>query len=133
VIFSEKESAVALLFLMVTADGSIAPEEEELVIAASNRMNLLRKQSIDEFNDTVDKVREVIEDYGRDEAFTGAVTNLPADLRETLYTLAADVAFAEGTACPEEVEYLRKMQEGFGMSDELATKIIEVIRIKNRG
>ncbi len=131
--FTDKEAVVALLFLVVTADGSIAPEEEELVIAASNRMKLLRNQSIDQFNDTVDRVREAIDRGGRDAVFAAGVRGLPPELGGTVYALAVDVAYAEGTACPPEVECLRKMQEALGISDDLATKVIEVMRIKNAG
>jgi len=34
---------------------------------------------------------------------------------------------------PDEIECLRKIQEAFRVSDELATRIAEVMRIKNRG
>jgi len=133
VTFTDKEAVVALLFLVVTADGGIAPEEEELVIAASNRMKLLRSQSIGEFNDAVQKIRDAIDAKGREEVFAAGVKGLPADLRETVYALAADVAFAEGAATPEENEFLRKVQEALELPDDLATKVVEVRRIKNRG
>ncbi|MGA3172566.1 MAG: tellurite resistance TerB family protein [Chthoniobacteraceae bacterium] len=133
VTFTDKESVVALLFLVVTADGDIAPCEEELVIAASNRMKLLRMQSIDDFNEAVYKVRDAIDGKGRDEAFAAAVKGLPSELRETVYALATDVAFAEGEVKPEENDCLRRVQEALSVSDDLATKIIEVMRIKNGG
>jgi len=131
--FDPRESVVALLFLCVTADGNIAPEEEELVIAASNRMKLLRGQAIPEFNATVYKVRDAIDSKGRDEVFTAAVKGLPPDLRETVYALAGDIVFADGCAQPAEVACLRALQEALAISDDLATKVLEVMRIKNRG
>jgi uncharacterized tellurite resistance protein B-like protein len=133
VTFTDKESVVALLFLTVTADGSIAPEEEELVIAASNRMKLLRDQGIHEFNAIVQKVRDAIDAKGRAEVFAASVKGLPPDLRETVYALSGDIVFAEGTALPEETIFLREMQEALEVSDDLATKVLEVMRIKNRG
>ncbi len=133
VTFTDKEAVVAILFLVVTADGSIAPEEEELVIAASNRMKLLCDQSIMEFNDAVQKIRDAIDASGRDVVFEAGVKVLPAELRDTVYALAADVVFADGSACPEENECLRKVQEAMGVPDDLATKVVEVMRIKNKG
>jgi tellurite resistance protein len=133
VTFTEKEAVVALLFLAVTSDGSIAPEEEELVIAASNRMKLLRDQGIPEFNATVQKVRDAIDGKGRAEVLAAGVKALPPDLRETVYTLAADIVFADGTAHPDEMIFLREAQEALEVPDDLATKVIEVMRIKNRG
>jgi len=133
VTFNDKEATLALLFLAVTADGDIAPEEEELVIAASNRMKLLRKQSIDEFNGMVWKIREAIEASGRDAVFEASVKGVPPDLNETIYALCADIVFAEDSANPSELEYLRREQEALQISDEFATKVIEVMRVMNRG
>jgi tellurite resistance protein len=133
VTFTDKEAVVALLFLIVTADGAIAPEEEELVIAASNRMKLLRGQGIDQFNDAVQKIRDAIEAKGRDEVFAAGIAALPAELRETVYALAADVVFADGSIDAQENEFLRGMQEALQVPDDLATKVLEVMRIKNKG
>jgi uncharacterized tellurite resistance protein B-like protein len=133
VTFTDKESVVALLFLVVTADGNIAPEEEELVIAASNRMKLLRKQTIDQFNDAVQKVRDAIDATGREVVFAAGIKSLPLDLKETVYALAADIVFADPAGAPEERIFLRKVQEALQVSDDLATKVVEVMRIKNSG
>ncbi len=133
VTFTDKEAVVALLYLTVTADGSIAPEEEELVVATSNRMKLLRDQDVADFNATVQKVRDAIDTKGRAAVQEAGVKGLPAELRETVYTLAADIVFADGTALPEEMIFLRQAQEALGVPDDLATKVIEVMRIKNRG
>jgi len=131
--FTDKESVVALLFLVVTSDGSIDPAEEELVIAASNRMQLLRHQAIPEFNAIVQKVRDAIDGKGRAEVFAAGVKGLPEDLRETVYALAGDIVFADGKAEKGELECLREMQEALQIPDELATRVLEVMQIKNRG
>ncbi len=133
VTLTERESVVGLLFLVVTADGAISPCEEELVIHASNRMKLLKDQPIPEFNAAVQKVRDAIDAKGRAEVFTAAVTGLPVDLRETVYALATDIVCADGICEPEELKFLREIQESFSLPDDLATKVIEVMRIKNRG
>jgi len=133
VVFTDKEAVLALLFLVVTADGNIAPEEEELVIATSNRMKLLRDQGVHEFNNSVQKVRDAIDAKGRAEVFGAGVKGLPPELRETVYALAGDIVFAEGTALPEETSFLRELQEALQIQDDLATKVLEVMRIKNRG
>jgi tellurite resistance protein len=133
VTLNDKESVIALLFLVVTADGSIAPEEEELVVAASNRMKLLRGLAIPEFNAVVQNIRDAIDAKGRAEVFAAAVKGLPVDLSEPVYALAADIVCADGTVEPAEISFLREIQEAIGISDDLASKIMEVMRIKNRG
>jgi uncharacterized tellurite resistance protein B-like protein len=133
VTFNGQESVVAFLFLIVTADGTISPCEEELVVAASDRMKLLRDLSIDQFNEIVYKIRDTIEASGRDAVFDAAVNGLPPDLHNTVYALAADVVLADGSIQPEEGDYLRKAQEALGVTDEMATKVLEVMRIKNCG
>jgi uncharacterized tellurite resistance protein B-like protein len=133
VTFTDKEAVLAILFLVVTSDGTIAKEEEELVIAASNRMKLLRSLSIDRFNDAVQKIRDAIDAHGCEAVFTAGVKSVPEDLREPVYALSADIIFAEGTAVPEEIDYLRKIQEALAIPDDLATKVVEVMRVKNKG
>ena len=131
--FTDKEAVLAIWFLVVTADGTIAPEEEELVIAASDRMQLLRKQTIDQFNDMVEKIRDAVDKTSRDAVFAAAVQAIPADLREPVYALAADIVFADGAISPEENDCLRKIQEALEIPDALATKVVEVMRMKNSG
>ena len=104
-----------------------------MVIAASNRMKSLRKLGIDGFNDAVQKIRDAIEGQGREEVFAAAVKGVPDDLKQTVYTLAADVVLADGIVQPDENAWLRKVQEALEVPDELATKVIEVMRIKNQG
>jgi len=131
--FTGEEAIIAVLFLVVTVDGNIAPEEEDLVIAASNRIKTLRKLGIDGFNDAVQKVRDAIGAKGREEVFAVAVQSLPANLKETVYALTADVVYADGIGKAEENDFLRKVQEALGVSDEVASKVVEVMRLKNRG
>lgn len=133
VTFTDKEGVVGLLFLVVTADGAIAPAEEELVIAASNRMKLLQSLAIPEFNALVLKVRDAIDANGRDEVFDAAVKALPEDLKPTIYAMAADIICADAALCPEEGAFLRKMQEALQIPDDFATKVLEVMRVKNCG
>jgi len=128
---TDKEAVLALLFLMVTADGVIVPTEEELVIAASNRMKLLREQSIADFNASVARVRGAIEHSGREAVFKAAVAAVPAELNQALYALAGDIAFADGKGQPAELGFLRDLQEALHISDDLATKVLEVMKIKN--
>jgi len=131
--FNDKEAALAIWFLVVTADGVIAPQEEELVIAASNRMQLFRNLHNDDFNDMVAKIRNAIDQGGRDPVFATAVKALPTDLRQPIYALAADLVFADAAVRPDEVDCLRNFQEALEIPDALATQIIEVMRLKNSG
>jgi len=131
--FTPEEAVIALLFLAVTADGSIAPEEEELVIAASNRMELLKNHGIPEFNQAVDKVRAAIDAAGRELTFRNALSAVPTQIAGTIYALCADIVYANASATPEENAYLRQLQETLNISDDLATKVIEVMLLKNSG
>ena len=103
------------------------------MIAASNRMKLLRKLTVADFNAVVHRVRDRIDAQGRDEVFAAGAVKVPGDLKPTVYALAADIIFCDGSAEPSESEYLRKVQEAMSVTDELATRIIEVLRIKNCG
>jgi tellurite resistance protein len=130
---SAGEAVIAILFLTVTADGNIAPAEEELVIAASNRMQLLRALTIADFNAAVQRIRDAIDASGREAVFAAAVKGAPVDLSATIYALAADIVYAAGGSDPAEVEFLAKIQSSLAIPAELTAKIIEVMQIKNCG
>ena len=78
-------------------------------------------------------IRDAIDAKSRPAVFSAAVKGLPSDLRDTVYALAADIVFADGRTEAEELTFLREIQTALEIPDDLATKVIEVVRIKNKG
>ncbi len=131
-VFTKQQAITAILYLAVTADREVSPEEEEAFIAASNEMRLLRKQTPTEFNEMVGEIREGILSKGREVILEAAVAALPADLQETAFALAVDFSMLDDNLVFVEKKFIEELRRALGISEERATLIVEVLDIKNR-
>lgn len=132
-ILTKQEAVAAVLFLTVAADGNISDEEQELFLAISNRMKLLRSQPAAEFNAMIAKIKNLLNKQGFEATLAKAAAAVPAELRETTFALSGDLVFADGSVEDEEMAFLEAVQHSLGIPDDLALKIVEVLQIKNRG
>ncbi|MHA1910369.1 MAG: tellurite resistance TerB family protein [Candidatus Kariarchaeaceae archaeon] len=57
---------------------------------------------------------------------------LTSELKETVFALAIDIVLADGIVDAKEKAFLDKLQAAIGINEALATKIVEVMIIKNR-
>lgn len=133
VIFTKQEAVAAVLFLTVYADGEISDEEKELFIGTSNRMQLFRSQSAEEFNAMIAKIRACFDKQGFTPTLSLAAQSIPVELRDTTFALAADIIFADGSVGKDETLFLEAVQHALQITDEFAIKVVEVLQIKNRG
>lgn len=130
---TRREAVAAILFLAVAADGNINDAEEELVVAISNRMRLLRGQTPEEFNAMINDLRALLRTVSAQEVLEAAAKMIPAHLRDTMYSLAADLAFVDGRIADAERTTLSAMRHALDVPEALALKIEEVCLIKSRG
>ncbi len=130
---TKREAVAVVLFLAVAADGNIDEAEEELVVAFSNRMRLLRGQAPEEFNAMINELRALLRTVSAQEVLETAAKMIPAHLHDTMYALAADLAFADGRIADAERSTLSAMRHALDVPEALALKIEEVCLIKSRG
>ena len=126
--FNEQEAVVAVTLLISDADGEIGEEESNVAAAAMLRMHLFSGYDID-----IARVYRIMANHDAGEIISAAKNALSMELRETAFAIAVDIALADGYLDPSEQECLEDLFQGLEISEELATKIIEVIMIKNRG
>lgn len=131
--FTVEEAVAAVLFLTVSADGNISDEEKELFVTTSNRMKLLKKQTVEEYNSMMDKIRAHFNKHGFDDTLSHAVQFIPAELRDTTFALSADIIFADGSVDENESLFIESVQKALQIPDNLALQIVEVMQIKNKG
>ena len=126
--FDEREAVVAITLLISDADGDIGEEESNVAAAAMMRMRLFSGYDVD-----FSRIYRLMASHGAAEVIAAAKAALSMELRETAFAIAVDIALADGYLDPSEQECLEDLFLGLEVSEELATKIIEVIMIKNRG
>lgn len=78
-------------------------------------------------------MRSVYKARGLDGLLAAAAPSVPQDLRETVYAQCVDLVLADDNLEPEESVYIRKAQAALGVSDTVASRIFDVVRILNKG
>lgn len=108
-------------------------DPREAFIAVSNRMELFKDQSPNQFNNVMDKLFGLLRKHGPEPVLEKSVAGLPDELRDTPFAVAADLVFADGSIEDEERLILESLQASLGVEEETAIKIIEILKIKNAG
>lgn len=130
---NKEEAFAAVSLAAVAADGEITEEEARGLITSLLRMKLYEKFNDKQMSAIFNKLVGVIKRQGVDALVTSSKEVLQADLRETAFAVAADLALADGVLAKGEKDILTKIQESLGVPEDKAVNIIEVMLIKNRG
>jgi tellurite resistance protein len=80
-----------------------------------------------------DKLLGILRREGMNSLFDSAKDSLPYELRESAFAVATDLILADGVVADEEQEFLNDLYQALSLDAEVATRIVEVMMIKNRG
>lgn len=130
---SKEEAFAAVGFAAIAADGVITEEEARGFIVGLYRMKMFSNFSDNQMNALLNKLINVIKKQGLEGLVSMSNETLPADLKETAFAVATDLAFADGDVDQTERDILTKIQQMMGIPEAQAMKIIEVMMIKNKG
>ena len=130
---SKEEAFAAVAFAAIAADGVITEEEARGFIVGLYRMKMFANFSDRDMNAILNKLVNTIKKNGLEGMVTMANESLPADLKQTAFAFATDLAFADGDVDQTERDILTKVQQLMAIPEAQAMKIIEVIMIKNKG
>jgi uncharacterized tellurite resistance protein B-like protein len=127
-LLNDQEAMMALVYCAMSADGSVDDEEiENLAIVLAQR-RLFQGMIL---RDTYFKVAKMHTSMGGQALVTAAAQKLSDQYKASAFTLAIDLMLADGTVGMQEKTLLEHMQIELGLSDEVVTKIVEVIILKN--
>lgn len=121
------------MLAVVAADGDISDEESEDYVARINRMRLFADMSGDACRSMVEKLFKIKNKGGPEALLAKGVPALTPELKETVFAVAVDMIFADGSVEAEEKSFVEKLQSELGISDALASQILDVMVIKYRG
>jgi len=62
-----------------------------------------------------------------------AAKSISPDLKETVFAVASDLTLADGAVEETEKKFLNHLQTALALSNETATKIVDVMVLKNKG
>ncbi len=127
------EAFAAIALSAVAADGYISNEEIMSLITILSRMQLFRSYSNDVMRRMFDKLLSLFQRQGMEALINLAVTSLPHELNETAFAVTTDIVLADGEVTAEEEQLLNYLYRILNISEATASKIIDVMLIKNRG
>ncbi|MGB3402954.1 MAG: tellurite resistance TerB family protein [Microcoleaceae cyanobacterium] len=130
---SAAEAFAAIALTAVAADGYITGSETQIINTTLSRMQLFSEYSDEQKRSMIDRLFCQIQEQGYDQLMNAAITQLPDNLKETVFAIATDITLADGELSEEEENLLNALYSSLEISEEIATKIIDVMLIKNRG
>ncbi|MGB3533037.1 MAG: tellurite resistance TerB family protein [Microcoleaceae cyanobacterium] len=130
---SPAEAFAAIALTAVAADGYVTGSETQIINTTLSRMQLFSEYSEEEKRSMIDRLFCQIQQQGYDTLMTAAIAQLPGNLKETVFAIATDITLADGELSEEEENLLNALYSSLEISEEMATKIIDVMLIKNRG
>lgn len=130
---TEQEGMAGIALAAIASDGMITEEEAAGLGTSLARMKLYQGMSNRDVNKVFEKLIKVARNDGVDKLIELSSTAVRPELKQTAFTLAADLLMSDGHVANEEKRFLEKIQKSLDVNDDLALKIVEVIAIKNRG
>lgn len=130
---SPAESFAGIILATIAADGYIADEEVQNLVATLYRMQLFQSYPSDHVAKMIGKLMRIIQVQDADTLLNAAIQCLPEYLHETAFAIATDIVLSDGEVSQEEEYVLSKLCNSLSISQEKVNKIIEVMIIKNKG
>ena len=96
-------------------------------------MKLFVDQNGSQFSQMIDKLFRILKKGGPKELITRGIVPLSPELRETAFAVSVDMIFADGSVEDEEKAVIEHLQSELGIPDAIASQILDVMVIKNRG
>jgi tellurite resistance protein len=116
----------------VAVDGDVSTDEIRRVAINLGTMPLFRKYDLNDLASTLNKVAGHIKRRGTGPVLDAVKGALAQEQLETAFFLAADLTLADGVIESEERKFLEELQKTLQVSEDTATKIVDVVVIKNR-
>ncbi len=130
---TSEEAFLGIALSSVAADEIVSQEELNVVGFTISRMPAFRRMPPNQMLELINKFLQIIKREGVGTIINAAKNYLTDKMKETAFALAVDIVLADGIVDQKEKEFLEQLQVATEISDDLVTKIVEVLQIKNRG
>lgn len=128
----KKEAFGAVAVAAVASDGEVSPEEVQRVAIDLMTLKAFRKADLRDLSNILNKVAGLIKKRGIGPVLLAAKASLSTDELGAAFFVAVDLVLADGLVEADEKKFLEELQRTIGMDDATATKIAEVVVIKNK-
>ena len=129
---NKKEAYAAVAVAAVASDGEISQEEVDRAALDLFSLRPFKNSDIKDLANTLNKVAGHIKRRGMAAVLQAAKAGLSKEQMETAFFVAVDLVLADGIVEETEKKFLEDLQRTIELDDETATKIVDVVAIKNR-
>jgi hypothetical protein len=126
-----QEAVATLLVAAARADGSVSPHEANVIDLEIEAMRLFRGCTEATLQSLHAKVSARLKRQGADVAVAKAAAAIPRALRVTVYAKTLDLLFSDGRTPHQEQVFAEQIQRLLGIDDHTASKVTEVLAVKN--
>ncbi|MEB3343074.1 tellurite resistance TerB family protein [Okeania sp.] len=127
------EAFAAIALIAVAADDVITESEKQGINNMLSCMKLFSNYSEERKREMLDRLLEIIKNKAIKPLFDAAVAKIPQELNETVFAVSTDLVLIDGELAEEEEQLLNELYNALEISEAVATKIIDVMMIKNKG
>ncbi len=128
----KKEAFGAVAVAAVASDGDVSPEEVQRIAIDLMTLKAFRKSDLRDLSNVLNKVAGLAKKRGIGPVLQAAKVSLSPEELAAAFFVAVDLVLADGVVEENEKKFLEELQHTIGMDDNTATKIAEVVLIKNK-
>ncbi len=128
-----QEAFVGILLSSCMCDEELADTEVQGLITCLTRMKLYEGYDAVKCDQLVSNAKVALEQRGLDRYVDQCISNLPVELRETVYANVCNMVVADGVYCDNEERFVDLLREKLSIQKTAAAEIMDVIVVKNRG
>lgn len=128
----KKEAFGAVAVAAVASDGDVSPEEVQRIAIDLMTLKAFRKSDLRDLSNVLNKVAGLAKKRGIGPLLQAAKVSLSPEELAAAFFVAVDLVLADGVVEDNEKKFLEELQHTIGMDDNTATKIAEVVLIKNK-
>jgi uncharacterized tellurite resistance protein B-like protein len=125
------QAFVAVIVGSVSIDGKISSEETARINQVFGSTRLFGPPLGEALPPVLAEVMGLIQRHGAEAVVELAARSLPPPLHAAAFALAVDLVLADGQAGPEERKFIDTLQGLLQIDDQDATKVVEVMLMKN--
>jgi uncharacterized tellurite resistance protein B-like protein len=127
-----REAAVTVLVSAIASDGALAPAENARLNALLSTMRLYGQVPPAHLQHLVDNALELATRTAPETLLPACAGVIPEELRASIFTLAVELVFVDGTIAAHEKRFVDALQAALAIDDQTAMTIVEVMLIKAR-
>ncbi len=127
------DAFVGILMCATACDRRIADAEAADLFSITDRMQLFKGLSDDDWDAMIQHLGNRLERSGLESTLDACAAALPEEMRDCAFANACDLILADGVVEEEEKEFLEMLQKKLAIDGDAAVGIVEVMMIKNKG